>query len=171
VEYYNIPILSDEEQQSMNYMPDYTFIMGDFYTSMMQKSQEALCEIFKKMADADGKVFFHCSAGKDRTGIVSAILLKLADVDNDAIIYDYCLTEKFLRNKLQSLKDNVLLTQPISSEIVDELMGAKANNMEKVLSYIEHNYSDVSTYLMSIGLSQSEIIQLKFKMISGERRI
>ena len=47
-------------------------------------------------AQGDGAVLYHCTAGKDRTGMVTAILLELAGVDRDAIIHNYAISASYL---------------------------------------------------------------------------
>ncbi len=46
-------------------------------------------QLFATIAEARGPILVHCSGGRDRTGIVSALMLSLADVEHDAIADDY----------------------------------------------------------------------------------
>lgn len=168
-DYCPMPVFSDSEQQDIHRQFGYAFDMGDLYISIVEKNQRALCAILRKMEGAsDGKILFYCNAGKDRTGIVSALLLKLAGVDNQTIIYDYCLTEVLLKDTMPFLRANTQVPASVPNEIMDELLGAKAHNMEKLLKHLENKYSGVIEYLQTIGLSQSEIAAIKKKMIDGE---
>lgn len=58
-------------------------------------------EVFKTIADANGGVLFHCTAGKDRTGVVSAILLALVGVSDEDIVYDYAISENSINKGLR----------------------------------------------------------------------
>ena len=51
--------------------------------------------VFKTIVNAPGGVLFHCTAGKDRTGVVSAILLTLVGVSDEDIVYDYAISREF----------------------------------------------------------------------------
>ena len=52
------------------------------------------------MADAPGGVLFHCTAGKDRTGVISAVVLLLCGVPREEIVADYVLSAQCLRGRL-----------------------------------------------------------------------
>ena len=56
---------------------------------MCIRDRAMIGEIFKIMLASKGTVLFHCTAGKDRTGVLAMLLLKLADVDEETIINDY----------------------------------------------------------------------------------
>lgn len=167
VEYCNIPIFPNDDQQKMISRMDYTFIMGDLYTSLVDNGMQSLCKVFKKMAFAPGRILFHCSAGKDRTGIVAAFLLRLANVDDEAIVYDYCLTEKLLAPKLKSLQA-VTDRWQLPQDILAEALGAKAGSMEKLLRHMDEQYKGIEAYLLRIGLSQNDLEALKGKMVGPE---
>ena len=53
---------------------------------------ENMAAVFRSIANANHGVLFHCTAGKDRTGVVSAILLMLVGIEAETIIEDYVLT-------------------------------------------------------------------------------
>lgn len=59
----------------------------------------AVCmgDIFKTIAKAQGGVLFYYTAGKDRTGVVSAVLLSLAGVSEEDIVYDYTIKREMNR--------------------------------------------------------------------------
>lgn len=70
----------------------------------MTTAKVTMSRIFSVLADADGGVVFNCSAGKDRTGVVSAILLMLADVDEDKITENYMLTKYYSKDRFELAK-------------------------------------------------------------------
>src|SRR5205085_732221 len=61
----------------------------------IEGARAAFGELLREIADADGAVLFHCTAGKDRTGWASALLLHVAGVDDATILEDYLLTNTF----------------------------------------------------------------------------
>ena len=64
-------------------------------------------EAFRVMASAPNGVLFHCSAGKDRTGTLSAILLMLAQVPEETIVSDYLMTGECIRERLELVHQRV----------------------------------------------------------------
>jgi protein-tyrosine phosphatase len=68
--------------------------MGDFYLWLAAERADRIAEVLRSIAAAPpGGVLFHCLAGKDRTGIVAALLLGLAGVGRGAIVDDYLLSD------------------------------------------------------------------------------
>jgi len=64
--------------------------LGDIYSSSLQRNATHIAAIFSALADAPpGPVLISCRAGRDRTGMVIAVLLDLAGVDRDTIVADY----------------------------------------------------------------------------------
>ncbi|KAF8859968.1 hypothetical protein BDZ45DRAFT_801212 [Acephala macrosclerotiorum] len=48
--------------------------------------------VFERLRDGDARILFHCTAGKDRTGVLSALILALLDTPSETIAQDYALT-------------------------------------------------------------------------------
>ena len=67
----------------------HTSDMGEFYIALLHHGQACFRKLFTRIAGAEGPVLFHCTAGKDRTGVVAALLLDLAGVGRQDIIADY----------------------------------------------------------------------------------
>jgi protein-tyrosine phosphatase len=102
-------------------------------------------------------LLFHCVAGKDRTGLIAALLLALADATPAAIAQDYAMSEQNLREGyLKRYAD----ADP--ARILDALRCPEegAHNM---LRFLE-NAGGVRSYLAQIGLSPQEIARLRMRL-------
>lgn len=75
--------------------------------------------VFECIANAPNGVIFNCSAGKDRSGVVSAILLLHAGVADDDIVENYVLTKHYIRKKLDYLRKNTDLNMNIVTPCED----------------------------------------------------
>lgn len=62
------------------------------------KNQRRIQEIFKILANAEGGVLFHCTAGKDRTGVIAALLLGICEVSENDIIANYEVTNTYIQD-------------------------------------------------------------------------
>ena len=62
--------------------------------------------IFETIANCEKGVMFHCSAGKDRTGVITSIIYMLCDVVEDEIVKDYMESKDNLKNKFDEIKKN-----------------------------------------------------------------
>ena len=115
-------------------------------------------DVFKTIADAKSGVLFHCTAGKDRTGVVSAILLALAGVSDADIVYDYVISREFNKKRLEAyLKEH--------PEIDREIVLANEKSMRSFLELLRKKHNSVEQYLSDIGVTDSEIQRLKNKLV------
>src|SRR4030095_1754755 len=79
--------------------PDAVSTLAEDYLQMLDRYRQGVAEAMAAIASApaDGAVLIHCAAGKDRTGLISALLLGLVDVPAETIAADYALTAELLR--------------------------------------------------------------------------
>ena len=121
----------------------------------MIENDTAIVNIFGTMANSVGGVLFHCQEGKDRTGIISALLLLLAGVSDIDIYADYEISNVYLYEIIKKAK-NIL---------PDHLLYLKIEYIESVLIYLRETYGTIENYLLSKGISETEIYKLKNKLL------
>lgn len=88
--YYNIPLLTDKFNENLSLEKE-NFKMGEGYKLILE-NKIAIKEIFEVLDRSDGGCLFHCTAGKDRTGLVSMLILGLCGVCKKDIIANYEVT-------------------------------------------------------------------------------
>lgn len=110
----------------------------------------------------EGGVLFHCHAGKDRTGIVAALLLDLAGVDHAVIADDYSLSNEYLKPRHDEWLANV---PEDKHEWARGLMMCPPDVMKAALDHLQARYGGTAGYLKSIGLSDDEIESLRKRVI------
>lgn len=113
--------------------------------------------VFECIANALNGVIFNCSAGKDRSGVVSAILLLHAGVSDDDIVENYVLTKHYIRKKLDYLRENTDLNMNIVTPCEDY--------MRKFLKKFCDEFGNTEKYFTRLGLSQKDIIKIKAKLL------
>ncbi len=130
--------------------------VSDSYFEMVDEQKNVL-NIMRVFAKAKGGVLYHCTAGKDRTGVISALLLLLAGVCKTDISADYQISKAYLASMIQQFCK--------SNKNVDvNIITPKAEYMEKFLDIFQQKYNSVEEYFSQIGLSDSEVLQLKTKL-------
>ena len=117
----------------------------------------AMSEVFKCIANSKTGVMFNCTAGKDRTGVVSAILLLHAGVGDEDIIDNYVFTKEYGKERLELVHKNF-------PEIDMNIVTPCEMFMEEFLSLFQMEYGDTNTYFKIIGLSKEEIKVLRDKL-------
>lgn len=137
-------------------LPDSPQEVGQSYFTMVDE-QCSIRAIWEVLLQAKGCVLFHCSAGKDRTGILSALLLLLAGVPHEDIVADYIATQAFLFEMLQSYcqkhQRNLQLVTP------------KAEYMREFLKLFHQKYHTIENYLLTIGISSTQIESIKRRFV------
>lgn len=128
--------------------------MGELYCMMLDNLKPNIKKVFDLFLEyQDQTILFHCSAGKDRTGVISALLLDLAGCHPYDIVKDY--TESYENNK--EIYDELLAM--ISPEQAHFLLSDPLY-MLKMLDHLNENYGSARAYLLEIGLSEDEIMQI-----------
>lgn len=118
---------------------------------------EEMQSIFKIIANASNGILIHCQEGKDRTGIVVAILLLLTDVPFEDIILDYSCSQIYLKKYI----DDILKAFP---DFPEYNYKTKPCYMEKFLHDFIQKYYSVNKYLHCVGLNEDEIYCLQMKL-------
>lgn len=137
--------------------------MGELYLYRIRQP-----ELGRKLVDsleliADGSnhpLVFHCSLGKDRTGLLAALLLAAVGVVDEDIIDDYILSAPFM----PAIRDR-LTSDPAASPEVKELPAfqweASAESMARFLALLRREYGSAAGYLKSQGADTSLARRLK----------
>jgi len=165
VRYHNTPLFSALAPVEMMADAAVSFDMSDRYCQAIDDCQPAIAEVLKIIADApDGAVLFHCSAGKDRTGVISALLLANAGVDEATIIEDYALTATISGPLIARLRERALgRGKPVA--LVDIVLASKPHSMQQLIRYIRENYDGFDGYLRGLGVQHETLTRLGERML------
>ncbi|MCR4590305.1 MAG: tyrosine-protein phosphatase [Lachnospiraceae bacterium] len=140
------------------------------YCVMAETSAERIAVILQTITESlsEGNTAFFCTAGKDRTGIIAAEILRLCGVSDQDIIADYSITEIYMAEaihaKLEALPKEI--RDQISPETMAVAAYSKAETMERYLKWSEDFVllSAVEKY----GFSKEMQNTLKNTLVSGE---
>lgn len=138
-----------------------------YYIDILKVAKEAISYIIKKAIYSNEKFAFGCSAGKDRTGVVSAILLKSIGVKNEDIAKDYEVTAEYLVPKINDFEESWKKLNITKEDYLVRLK-TKKETMLKFLNYFDSEYVSVESFLLTLNITSEEIIELKNKMINKE---
>ena len=135
-------------------------ILHEMYVSMIDREGDSIGQAVSVTADelstGDGAVLIHCTAGKDRTGLVIALILETVGVHREAIIEDYSasqaqLSGAWLSQMLAAIERIGINLDDASRQL---LTLSPAEVMADILSYIEHEHHSVREYLVSHGVQE-----------------
>lgn len=113
---------------------------------------------FKILLDESNyPILFHCTAGKDRTGFATYLLLSLLGVDEKAILEDYLLTNVYLEDFAEKISRRISQNLGVDQALIKSVFQAKASFLKGALDAIETNYGSVDNFLeKEIGIGTKE---------------
>lgn len=133
-----------------------SFDMGARYRDALDRCGDRLAEVLRAIATApQGIVLFHCTAGKDRAGIVSAVLLLLAGVGEEDIAKDYALTATLADPLLARLRV-IARARGLDDAHIDRVLSSDAATMAAMLEYLRARHGGIGAYSAAIGLGAAE---------------
>lgn len=125
-------------------------------------------KILRRIAGGDLPAVEHCTSGKDRTGVFSAILLMALGVPRDVVIQDYLLTNQYLLgpDSIESTRADLQrifgLAKPLDTATVKTIMTAKPETLEATFDNITKTYGSFDNYLREgLNISESELAALR----------
>lgn len=153
ISYYHVDMMGEFWQIRQDGYSD----ISELYIDLLDDSQtkiKAVFDIFLKHENEG--IYYHCTAGKDRTGVISMLLLDLVGVPEPTIIANY--SESYENNK----------NRPGYLNMPEEwryLTYSKPEYMERALNHLRKRYQNSEKYLKIIGFSQEEIEKIKRSLL------
>lgn len=159
--FHHIPLF-DGEQRSRSDVPQDS--LADIYFMLAEFARVPIAKVIRVLAESEKPAVYHCAAGKDRTGVISAILLGLLDVSDEMIVADYALTSA----NIDAIIDRLLGTEGYRNMLAalpPDTMHAHPETMEGFLQRIASKYGSMAGYARDIGLDDATVAQLQKAML------
>jgi protein-tyrosine phosphatase len=156
--YRHLPLIDD----SMMVGLDEASGMFERYLWMLDGRPEAFRAIFDAVAAADGGVVFHCFAGKDRTGLVAAMLLSVSGVSDDTIAADFAETDAQLAIRYEQW---LAAAAPERRIEMREDLRCPPDRILGVLAHLRQRWGGVQGYMEAAGVAPTTIDELSAKLV------
>jgi protein-tyrosine phosphatase len=172
IEVVRVSVLGDSMHASLEYLRELDAHLDDVddvadhyawsYVEFLERNRVRFGDALSAIADAHGPTVIHCMGGKDRTGLVTALVLRLAGVSLEEIGRDYALSGPNLAVTL----DAWLAEAPTEGDRRrrEKLSQTPAEAMRRVVSTIEARYGSVVDYLQAAGMSAGQIDRLRTRL-------
>lgn len=171
IEYRHLPIFdgTEAENRPTNEAEAGDDVLVRLYHWMVTNRGDRLAAAIGTLIEAPGPVVYHCTAGKDRTGVMSALMLSVVGVDDEVIAHDYSLS----REAMDSLVAWYRANRPrpngepnhLATEQAMKYLGAEPEWILRTLTFVRDNYGSVASYLSTIGIGEPEVKQLRAKLV------
>ncbi|SRR5690554_2002006 len=134
-----------------------------FYRAALDHAGKGFAQAVKLLARSEGAALFHCTAGKDRTGLLALLLLEVAGVDTEDIVEDFALTH----DRIGPLRERLLTEAEkngVSREQFSRLLGATPDMIEPAIEYLHERYGGAEKYLKLHGVTDEDIELVRRKL-------
>jgi protein-tyrosine phosphatase len=139
--------------------------LDEIYGFMLREYASRFGTVLRVIADGDNHpLVFHCAAGKDRTGLVAALVLSLCGVPDDAIVTDFAFTESRMP---EIIARHTARAEEAAgdAEVAGQQYGAQAATMHAVLESVRDEFASVDDYVRSTGVTAGEIEALRAALV------
>ncbi len=130
------------------------------YAFLAELAMEPIARVLSLLAKADGPAVFHCAAGKDRTGVVAAIILAVLDVEDAAIVEDYALTQRGLEDIIRRLAGSASY-QLVLDTLPPDTLHAHPETMADFLGLMRQRFGSFAAYARAAGVDAPTLARLR----------
>jgi protein-tyrosine phosphatase len=136
-------------------------VMRDSYRSYVHQNTPRFRNLFAHLVADRAPLVIHCTAGKDRTGFASALILHTLGVPHEVISEDYLLTNRFYRRDPSASTD-------LPDEVKEVLGTVRASFLAAAFEAIDADYGNLESYLREgLGLGPAERDELEARYLEA----
>jgi len=144
--------------------------LGDMYIGMLQHGGEAFAEVARLIAasrdEEPSAVLVHCTAGKDRTGVATALMLEAAGAERAAVVDDYASSQDNLAGPWADGMIQMVTSFgiPLTPALRTLVTGTPAGAIVQALTWTDDTHGGAADYLMDNGLTAQELARLRARL-------
>ncbi|HEY3842835.1 MAG TPA: tyrosine-protein phosphatase [Acidimicrobiales bacterium] len=140
-------------------------LLGSQYTEMLDDAMPQIVGALEVLAGPEARpAVFHCTAGKDRTGLLSALVLSLLGVPEETVVADYALSGA----AMERLRAKLILKYPDGKDVIadiSEVFSADPDNMVRLFAHLHERYGSVAGYAERAGVSVQVVTRLRAALL------
>lgn len=141
-----------QKHDLMSIIPDMNTLYPKMVSVAAVPNLQLILTTIMDAAEARRGVLFHCTMGKDRTGVVAALVLSMLNVSREEIVNDYLLTHgtDLIKAHIATWLVRIAKRNKPAAAKIKESFAAKAIYLESVFSYIDATYGGMDVYLEQV---------------------
>jgi len=141
-------------------------VLGSLYIQMLDVGAPALGGAMHLLADdANLPAVFHCAAGKDRTGVLAALVLTVIGVDDAVIVEDYALSALAMEQLVERLRVDAPDALSAMNDQPSAYLAAPVEAMHTFLGHLRSRHGSAEGYLSSIGVGPDVVDGLRTTLL------
>jgi protein-tyrosine phosphatase len=133
-------------------------IMRESYRNYVRHNTHSFRTLFGHLLEDSAPLVIHCTAGKDRTGFASALILHALGVPDDVISEDYLLTNQFYRRDPSAATD-------LPDDVRNAIGSVETSYLAAAFEAVGREYGDLETYLrdgLRLGTAERAALQARY---------
>lgn len=135
--------------------------MIDFYREYVTENPETIKTIITEVLESKDPVLYHCTAGKDRTGIITALILTILKFDKETIYNDYLLSNNYRKDLVQKrlrLANRLHFLYPkMDLQVLEKLSWVEKRYLDAAFEEINKKYGSADAYIQQVlGISDTK---------------
>jgi hypothetical protein len=162
IRFHHLP-LYDGDRNGHRELPAGT-TLSTIYLGLAEVGMSRIKDVIATIAQSAEPIVYHCAAGKDRTGVVSALILGLLDVDDDIIVADYALTQEHIEEIIRRLLADKGYRTMLEA-LPPATMHAQPQTMRGFLQGLREQYGSILGYAQAAGISEQTVRQLQERLL------
>lgn len=171
VDFHHLPIIDvvwgPDEAPGTDHDHEIVEFMAGKYLEMFEMGEAHLAAALRVLAGPDAlPAVFHCAAGKDRTGILAAVVLALLGVPDDVIAHDYALSREAMDRMIAWFRAQHPELAANVAETPAAFLAAHPATMLGVLGLVRHEHGSMENYVRSIGVGDDVIGTLRERLLT-----
>jgi protein tyrosine/serine phosphatase len=164
VRYHHVSLLPPPRPEARELEPGESFALDRFYLGILRRGGRGVARVLELLAESAEPAVFHCAAGKDRTGVIAALLLALLEVDDEQIAQDYALTQHGLEGIADRLRRSQGYTD-LWQDLPSESLHARADTMHAWLARVRSEWGSAEAYARAVGLAPEALARLRGRLV------
>jgi protein tyrosine/serine phosphatase len=162
--YVNVPFFPNPIDRPPD-APQRSVDFGAYYLWALEEAREQAATALKVIADRDAlPLVFHCTAGKDRTGVLSALILGCAGVSREAIVDDYACSSERMEALIAKWSTNPAYGVNLE-KVPPEVLAADPATMRRFLDLLDEGYGGARGWAKAAGLRGEELDALASALV------
>lgn len=163
IRFHHLPLFDGEISAEQRRQAD-DFSLADRYVMMLRFASGPIVRVVETIAATDDPAVFHCAAGKDRTGVLSAVILGALGVRDELIVADYAATREGLDAVVERLMQSEGYREMFAA-LPPDTLHAEPDTMIGLLDYVRDEHGSMRGYLEAVGADSALVERLARRLV------
>ncbi len=144
--------------------PGHDEFWSDHYLSYLATRPDSVVAALRAVASSEGAAIVHCAAGKDRTGTIVGLALKIVGVTDEAVIADYAASAERVPQILERLRSKPAYAENMRGKTVKQ-QSPSSDTMRLLLDALESRFGGVHGWLETQGWTREDTERMEDKLL------